>query len=270
MKGWFMPRVLWRNTAIVGMAVAAALVVTVPANATAPGAGSAYGASVDVHLLPNVLGPGGLTVSTGKLAPSSTSGPTSASAVDAELRGLVTAKVITSSARHDTGDGSVTANAALVDAALPVLALLAGGTPKASVISSQCHATANGITGSSDLADLSLGRIGRVSASTPNLTVGIPGVLKIVANEQIHHSDGSLTVNALHITLLGPGPVSALGSGDIVLASSTCGPATTVSTPPTSPTGPTTTATPTAPEVSVVPAGAPETGDGSLATVIVY
>ena len=262
---------LWRGSAIVGMALATAFVVAVPANATAPGAGSAYGADVDVHLLPNVLGPGGLTVSTGKLAASSTSGPTSATAVDAELRGLVTAKVITSSSHHNAGDGSVTANAAIVDAALPVLAPLAGGTPKASVISSQCHATGDGITGSSDLANLSLGRIGRISASTPNLTIGVPGILTIVANEQIHHSDGSLTVNALHITLLGPGPLNALGAGDIVLASSTCGPATTVSTPPTGPSTPSSpVTTPTKPEVGVIPAGAPETGDGSLATLIVH
>jgi hypothetical protein len=214
-----------------------------------------------------VLGPGGLTVSTGKLAASSTSGPTSATAIDATLRGLVTAKVITSSAHHGIDDGSVTANAALLDAALPVLAPLAGSTPRASVISSQCHASGNGITGSSDLADLDLGRIGHISAETPNLTIGVPGVLKIVADEQIHHADGSLTVNALHITLLGAGPLNALGSGDIVLASSTCGPATAVSTPPSSPSSPV--PTPTTPEVHVVPAGAPETGDGSLATLIV-
>jgi hypothetical protein len=270
MKGWFMRKDLWFGSAIATLAVAAAFVVSVPANATEAGAGSAYGASVDVHLLPNVLGPGGLAVSTGKLAASTTSGPTSASAVDAALRGLVTAKVITSSSHHNAGDGSVTANAAIVDAALPVLAPLAGGTPKASVISSQCHATGNGITGSSDLADLSLGRIGHISASTPNLTIGVPGVLKVVADEQIHHADGSLTVNALHITLLGSGPLNALGSGDIVLASSTCGPATTVSTPPTGPSTPVSPSTPTTPEVHVVPAGAPETGDGSLATLIVH
>lgn len=262
---------LWRGSAIVGLAVAAAFVVTVPANATEPGSGSAYGADADVHLLPNVLGPGGLTVSTGKLAASSTSGPTSASVVDAALRGLVTAKVITSSSHHNADDGSVAENAAIVDATLPVLAPLAGSTPRASVISSQCHATSGGITGSSDLADLNLGRIGHISASTPNLTIGVPGVLKIVADEQIHHSDGSLTVNALHITLLGRGPLNALGSGDIVLASSTCGPAATVSTPPSTPSSPgNPTTAPTKPEVSVVPAGAPETGDGSLATLIVH
>ncbi|HEV3356857.1 MAG TPA: choice-of-anchor P family protein [Pseudonocardiaceae bacterium] len=254
----------WRSAAVLGLALAAAVAVAAPANATEPGSGSAYGADVDVHLLPSVLGPGGLTVSTGKLAASSTSGPISASALDAALRGLVTAKVITSSSHHSTTDGSVTSNAAIVDAALPVLAPLAGSTPKASVISSQCHADASGITGSSDLADLDLGQIGHVSASTPNLTIGVPGVLSIVANEQIQHADGSLTVNALHIRLLGAGLAAALGSGDIVLASSTCGAATTISTPPTS------AQPPTQPEVSVVPAGAPETGDGSLATVIVH
>lgn len=264
----------WRSAAVVGLALAAAVAVAVPANATAPGSGSAYGADVDVHLLPSVLGPGGLAVSTGELAASSTSGPTSASALDAALRGLVTAKVITSSSRHSTTDGSVTSNAAVVDAALPVLAPLAGSTPTASVISSQCHAGANGITGGSDLAEVNLGRIGHISASTPNLTIAVPGVLTIVADEQIHHTDGSLTVNALHIRLLGPGLAGALGSGDIVLASSTCGAATTISTPPTSPTAPTGPTRPsgpsTKPEVSVVPAGAPQTGDGSLATEIVH
>jgi hypothetical protein len=53
-----------------------------------------------------------------------------------------------------------------------------------------------------------------------------------------------------------------------VLASSTCGPAIAVSTTPTTPSAPTTT-TPTKPEVRVIPAGAPETGDGSLATLMV-
>jgi hypothetical protein len=265
-----MHRYPWRSAAVLGLALAAAVAVAVPANATEPGTGSAYGADVDVHLLPSVLGPGGLTVSTGKLAASSTSGPTSASALDAALRGLVTAKVITSSSHFSSTDGSVTSTAAIVDAALPVLAPLAGSTPRASVISSRCHADANGITGSSDLADLDLGRIGRISADTPNLTIGIPGVLTVVADEQIHHADGSLTVNALHITLLGPGLAGALGSGNIVLASSTCGAATTISTPPTSPTSPTSSQPPTKPEVSVVPAGAPQTGDGSLATLIVH
>ncbi|HEX3786158.1 MAG TPA: choice-of-anchor P family protein [Pseudonocardiaceae bacterium] len=250
---------LWRTSALIGTAAATALALAVPATAIEPGAGAAYGADAHVSLLPHVLGPGGLTVATGELAASNTSGPTTASTVDAKLQGLVSAKVITSASKHSTEDGTVTATASLVKVALPVLAALAGQTPTASVISSRCQATSTGITGSSDLADLNLGKIGSISAATPNLRIGIPGVLQIIANEQIHNADGSLTVNALHIELLGPGLAAALGSGDIVLASSTCGAATTVST-----------TAPTVPEVSVVPAGAPQTGDGSLATVIVH
>lgn len=256
---------------IAAAGIAAVLAAGTPAVATAaatavttgPGQGSAYGADADVSLLSGVLGPGGLSVSTGELGASSTAGPTSASAVDAPLRGLVSAKAITSTSRYDTSSGDVTSTAALVDVALPVLAPLAGATPTASVISAQCQSTAGGITGRSDLADLNLGKIGKIAAATPNLTITVPGVLKIVADEQIHHADGSLTVNALDITLLGAGVLHALGHGQIVLASATCGPATA---PPTT----TTTPAPAAPgEVSVVPAGAPETGDGSLATDIV-
>ncbi|HEX3790625.1 MAG TPA: choice-of-anchor P family protein [Pseudonocardiaceae bacterium] len=253
-----------RTGGVIGVAAAAVLLASVtPAAATTagPGEGSAYGADASVSLLSGVLGQDALSVRTGELGASNTAGPNSASAVDATLKGLVSAKAITSSANHDTASGDVTAKAELVQVALPVLAALAGRTPTASVISSQCHATAAGITGSSDLADLDLGRIGDVAAATPNLTVGIPGVLQVTADEQIHNADGSLTVNALDIKLLGGQLTGALGTGDIVLASSTCGPATAVATTPPAP---------GAPEVSVVPAGAPETGDGSLATVIVH
>lgn len=250
-----------RQCAVVGAVATAGLLAAVtPAGAVPAGDASAYGAQVDVSLLAGVLGTNGLDVDSGRLAASDSSGPTSASEVDAGLRGLVSAQAVTSASAHDPNSGEVTAQAKLVHVTLPVLAAVAGATPTASVITSECHATSAGSTAGSDLADLNLGRIGDVSAATPNLTVGIPGVLRVVANEQVRHADGSLTVNALHITLLGGGVTGAVGRGDIVLASSTCGPATTVT--PATP-------APTKPEVSVVPAGAPETGDGSLATVIV-
>jgi hypothetical protein len=253
------------KSAVVGaVATAAVCAAVLPAGAVTAGAASAYGADASVSLLAGVLGHGGLAVGTGRLAATDSAGPTSASSVDASLKGLVDARAITSDSRHDSATGDVTADAKLVDVTLPVLAALAGGTPTASVITAQCHATSAGITGSADLADVHLGRIGDVSAATPNLTVGIPNVLRIVANEQIHHADGSLTVNALDITLLGGRLTGALGTGDIVLASATCGPATTKAVTPAAP------AAPAKPEVSVVPAGAPQTGDGSLATVIVH
>lgn len=283
---------LLRASGAAGIAAIVVLITAVtPADAvTSPGEGSAYGASATVSVLSGVLGPAGLTVDTGRLAATNTAGPTTASAVDATLKGLVSAKVITSSARHETTSGNVTASAKLVHVALPVLAALAGRTPTASVISSQCHATSSGVTGTSDLADLDLGRIGHVSVATPNLKIGIPGVLQVIANEQIRNADGGLTVNALDIKLLGGSLAGAIGSGHIVLASSTCapatsqpggsGPTTTQTTPPptTSSPSPAPTSGTTAPsapapgsgEVSIVPVGAPETGDGSLATVIVH
>jgi hypothetical protein len=268
--------------------------LAIPADAATPqpGTGSAYAADAHVSLLPGVLGANALAVQTGPLAPSNTQGPTSASTVDATLKGLVSAKVLTSSAQHN-GDGTVVSKSAATQVALPLLRGVAGATPTASVITAQCKSTASGITGSSDLADLNLGKIGHITAATPNLKLGIPGVLQVVANEQIHNADGSLTVNALDIKLLG-GTLKAVGTGRIVIASATCAAATTQpttppsSTPTASPTpappstAPTTSSTPTAtplptasatpapPQVAVVPVGAPETGDGSLATVVVH
>ncbi|GAB3654458.1 choice-of-anchor P family protein [Actinocorallia lasiicapitis] len=52
----------------------------------------------------------------------------------------------------------------------------------------------------------------------PNTVFAIPGV-SLIANEQITHPDGSLTVNALHFTF------ATGGGGDIIVASATCGPA---------------------------------------------
>jgi hypothetical protein len=282
MKGLFMRFSLLHAGGAVGVAAAAVLAMAVaPADATTTtGTGSAYGAGASVSLLPGVLGSAGITIDTGDLAATSTAGPTSASTVDASLKGLVSAKVITSSSRHDTAADAVRTDAKIVHVALPVLAVLAGATPTASVITSECHGTASGVTGSSNLADLNLGKIGHVSAATPNLKLGIPGVVQIVANEQIHNADGSLTVNALDIKLLGGSLTGAVGTGRIVLASSTCaktaalpgnpGVTSTRTPPPATTTAPPSGSTsPGTGEVSIVPAGAPETGDGTLATVIV-
>ncbi|GHF33654.1 hypothetical protein FHX82_005308 [Amycolatopsis bartoniae] len=261
-----------RSAGMAGLATTALLAAAVPAAAaTGAGEASAYGASATVSLLPGVLGAPGLTVDTGHLASSATGERASASVADAPLKGLVTAKVITSSAKHDTGTGEVDAKASVVDATLPVLAAVAGRTPAAEVITAQCTATSEGVTGSSQLADLDLGRLGTLPAGTgPNRELGVPGVVRVIVNEQVRHSDGSLTVNALHIKLLGGQLTGALGSGDVVLASATCGKATGPATTRTTPTP--TTQPPSGSsgggQVRVVPLGAPQTGDGSLATVV--
>lgn len=297
-----------RAGSVVGVAALAALAISpTMADSAEPTHGSAYAADAHVSLLKGILGPNGITVDTERLAATDTSGPTDDSTVDAKLNGLVTAKALSSSSHYDADAPQVESKASVVGASLPVLRSLTRSTPTASVISSQCTSTPAGITASSNLADVNLGSIGDVSAATPNLHVGVDGVVEVIANEQIHNADGSLTVNALHIKLLGGDLTKALGSGDIVLASSTCA---AVASTPTTPTPPPTTApptdapttppatdqptppaattpsgggavTPTAPQlpsesptqappqVSIVPAGAPQTGDGTLATQIV-
>jgi hypothetical protein len=304
---------LVRAGSIIGVTTIAALAVgTSAADSAEPIQGSAYAAEAHVSLLKGILGPDGITVGTDKLAASNTSGPTSASTVDAALRGLVSAQALASSSTVDSSTGDVNSSAKIVGAALPVLRSVTGSDPKASVISSQCTSTSTGITGSSDLADLNLGRLGHLDASTPGAHVGVPQVVDVIANEHIHNADGSLTVNALHIKLLGGSVTGALGTGDIVLASSTCAAADTTPTtaPPTTapptdaPTTPPATAAPTTPagggsepsaspsapvapsapsapelptssptqappQTIIIPAGAPQTGDGTLATQIV-
>ena len=155
--------------------------------------------------------------------------------------------------------------------------LFMAGTPADAAVTGTYNSANNSAYGAS----------ATVSVATPNLTLGIPGVLEVIANEQIHNPDGSLTVNALDITLLGGGVTGAVGSGHIVLASSTCAPVdpsadpagpTATKTVPTQASGPTSKAATTPvpgdnsgviSQISVVPVGAPQTGDGSLATAIV-
>jgi hypothetical protein len=223
--------------------------------------GSAFGASAEVSLLPGVLkdlaGGKGTTVGSGRLAQSASTGPASASTADAPLKGLVTAKAISSSVVPDTG--SVASKASIVEATLPVLAAVAGRVPSARLISARCASADGHVTGSSDLAGVNLGRLGTLPAApSPNRHLGIPGVADIVVNEQLQRYDGGLDVTALHIKLLGGHATGALGSGDLKLASVTCGPAAerAPQAPPRSvPPG----------QVTVIPAGAPQTGDGSLA-----
>jgi hypothetical protein len=224
--------------------------------------GSAFGASAEVSLLPGVLkelaGGRGSTVETGKLAPSTSTGPTSANVADAPLKGLVTAKAISSSVVSDST--SVASKASIVEATLPVLAAVAGRVPSARVIGARCASADGKVVGSSELAGVNLGRLGTIpAAAAPNTRLGVPGVVEVIVNEQNQRYDGGLDVTALHVKLLGGDVTGALGRGDIKLASVSCDPAKELA--PQAPPRPENPG-----QVTVVPAGAPQTGDGSLAT----
>ena len=220
--------------------------------------GSAFGASATVSLLPGVLTESkGITVETGELAKSSSTGPASASVADVPLKGLVTAKAISSSVVD--GEGSVAAKASVAEVTLPLLAAAAGRVPTIRLISARCGSADGHVVGSSDIAGVNLGRLGTLPAATsPNQKLGFPGVAEVIVNEQVQRYDGTLEVTALHIKLLGGKTTGALGSGDVKLSSVTCGPSKErAPQAPPKPTGPG--------QVVVVPAGAPQTGDGSLA-----
>ncbi|MFJ9783827.1 choice-of-anchor P family protein [Amycolatopsis sp. NPDC101161] len=192
-----------------------------PASA-APGDGSAYGVKVDVTLL------GQPAVHVGPLAAANTAGPTTNTLASAAVPGVLTAGVIATEAKRDDNSGAVTAKATTADVGLPLLKA-ALGTVGVKTVEAVCTATQAGVKGSSTLVDAKLGSIGTVDANpAPNtqVKVGIAGIniATIILNEQIKNNDGSLTVNAIHVKLLG-GVVGSLGAGDVIVSSATCGPA---------------------------------------------
>ena len=110
------------------------------------------------------------------------------------------------------------------DAAVADVTLLPGSPNQitAVFVSAKSVATCNGVSGSSELVNLMVGTTAIVVGTAPNQEVNVPGVLRLVINEQIDTSNGrtsSITVNALHLTLF---------TGDEVIVSSahsdiTCG-----------------------------------------------
>ncbi|GHE77110.1 hypothetical protein GCM10017786_03010 [Amycolatopsis deserti] len=202
------------------MAAGVVLLSAIPASA-APGDGSAYGADVDVSLL------GQPAVQVGPLAAASTEGPATSTLVGIDVPGIASSGTVQTSAERDETTGAVDSKATVEDLSVGVLGAL--GTIKADAVTAECHATQDGNAGSATLAGLNLGVLGTVGANPAANTVVNVGALgvnvaSITFNEQISNPDGSLTVNAIHVRLLG-GVIGSLGSGDVVVSSATCGPA---------------------------------------------
>ena len=127
-------------------------------------------------------------------------------------------------------------------------------------VRSTCTASESGVSGSVTIADGRLVTKTNRDTGAPETTVTIPtspppgdtytGTIdhvgdsfRIVFNEQVPNPDGSLTVNAAHMYLLGP-----TATGDLVIGQSVCGvtaggtPATTTTTTPAATTTTTTAA----------------------------
>lgn len=211
-----------RMTGLAGLVAVAALLAATPPASAAPGDASAHGATLELSLL------GGNAVSAGPFAAADANGPTTGTFAAADVPGVLKTGVLDASATRDDKTGGVHSRAVTVDLRLDLLAA-ATGVITAEVVEARCDATQKGVEGRSKLAGVQLGKLGSVDAEpAPNtvLDVDLVGVdiAKVVFNEQIRNRDGSLTVNAIHVTLIG-GVLGALGSGDLVVSSATCGPA---------------------------------------------
>ncbi len=133
-----------------------------------------------------------------------------------------------------TGDMSTGASSA--SATVENLSVNLGGlaTVSLTAINSTCTATAPpaAATGSGTIASGSvklpiLPAINLAANAAPNTTVAVPGIASIVLNEQSTDSNGVLTVNAVHIKLLGG------AAANVIIGHAQCGGAPATNTNPT-------------------------------------
>jgi hypothetical protein len=135
-----------------------------------------------------------------------------------------------------TGDMSTGASSA--SATVENLSVNLGGlaTVSLTAINSTCTATAPpaAATGSGTiasgkvtLAGLGLLPITLKANAAPNTTVAVPGIASIVLNEQSTDANGVLTVNAVHIKLLGG------AAANVIIGHAQCGGAPATNTNPT-------------------------------------
>jgi hypothetical protein len=193
-------RTLSRLILVVAVVVVAATAGVTNASAATSYSGQARPLSVSAF---------GAGVSIGDTGPlPSTGGSQSASLLDLNVLGLATVGLLQGST-SGSGDQS-TSSASLVSVSLPIIGL------RADVVKSQSTATCSGTTpsvsGSSELVNVTLLGL-PISAPMPNVAITLPGGISVLLNEQtssVNGNQGSLTVNAIHVT--GPGI-------DIVVAS---------------------------------------------------
>jgi hypothetical protein len=147
---------------------------------------SAFGASVSVG-------------DTGALP--SSGGSQSASLTNLNVLGLATIGLLQGTT---SGSGSQsTSQASLVSVSVSIVGLSAELVKSQST--AQCNGTTPSVSGSSQLVNVTL--LGMpISAPTPNVAIVLPGGISVLLNEQkstVSGNQGSITVNAIHVT--GPG-----------------------------------------------------------------
>lgn len=183
-----------------GVLVLVALIATSPAQAQTTFSGRAFAASVSTPLT------GQMVISdTGQLAPSG--GARDDALLDtrdlglAPLNGVLIAEVLAASTSGAGGKAESSASLANV-------VILPGNTAQvtASFVRARTQATCSGVSGSSEIADLTFAGQTITVTGQPNQTLTIPGGATLIINEQTSSSDGTyqqIHVNALHLIVPG-------------------------------------------------------------------
>ncbi len=187
-------------TVVIAVAVTSATVGVADANAATAYSGQARPLSVSAF---------GASVSIGDTGPlPSSGGSQSASLLNLNVLGLATIGLLQGTTAG-SGDQS-TSQASLVSVSVPIVGLSADVVKSQST--AQCSGTTPSVSGSSELVNVTLLGL-PIAAPMPNVAVVLPGGISVILNEQtstVSGNQGSITVNAIHVT--GPGI-------DIVVAS---------------------------------------------------
>lgn len=198
---------------VAALGCAGALAVAQPAFAAQAVNGSAYGAKVSLAGA-SVLSP----TPTVTLPPSGARQQTTLASVTVP-GGVLTAHALNVETNGDPSKGTSHSQASVSN--VTAFSNLVPTLLTAKTITASCDATPSGETGSATIVDGVVSGVPVLTTNpSPNTTISVPGVATVVLNQQVHNSDGSLTVNAVHITVL----PTVNGGADVVLASATCGP----------------------------------------------
>jgi hypothetical protein len=207
-----------RRGALVGVAVAATIATgALPAMAEDnQELGSAYALKVRAEVLDLLGGP---EVNIPPTPQASTNGPRHPEpVVELEPLGLGTVEALTAEATTGPRPGQVEASASAVDLELRLAPLKIS----ADLVEASCHATPQGLTGTTNLVELQIGDEDPIRIKPePNQELELPLLdgVSVTLNEQIRDGD-ELTVNAVHIEV--DGPLQGIVEADVIISSATC------------------------------------------------
>jgi hypothetical protein len=194
-----------------GVAAVAAFALTLTCAASAAAeervGGGAFALRADLNALLIPLSVGALPAVT---LPPEGGGPFSESLLATNALGLAPVGAAKVTTRGNSGLGSASSAASVLDVDL-------AGLVSVSAARSRCSAAAGDAWGTTDVSGLVVAGIPIATADAgPNTTIALP-VGSVTLNEQIRTGGSVLTVNAVHVTL-----DAGVVGGDVVLAQSRC------------------------------------------------